>query len=154
MDAAELKRAARPEAVLAALEVNADELVDPIDHHGGPATSVREVDHRGHHIVIRTTYAIEVDGRPFEAHVGVGNDGRVHYHGLPTRDFASMVDLVRKVIDQFPEDFDSVAPPDEGGGGGGHEHGGHGPGTGAPGGGHDHGPGEPAAGPDHGAARR
>ena len=34
----------------------------------GPAVSVRETDHKGHHIVIRTSYEIRVDGRPVMGH--------------------------------------------------------------------------------------
>jgi hypothetical protein len=63
------------------------------------------VTYKGHEIVIRTTYEITVDGRPFAADVIVDNSGRVHCHGLPTRDFTSTVSLVKKAIDFFPEDF-------------------------------------------------
>lgn len=47
------------------------------------ADSVREADYRGRHIVIRTTYRIEVGGKPVTGHMGVGNDRRVHYHPVP-----------------------------------------------------------------------
>lgn len=81
--------------------------------HGGPEThaapgahdnghgmvSVREAMHRGKHIVVKTTYEITIDGEPLAEHVGVANDGSVHYHGLPNYAFRSMIDLVRKVID-------------------------------------------------------
>ena len=81
--------------------------------HGGdngdhPMGSVREAIHRGKHIVVKTHYEITVDGEPLGAHLGVSDDGSVHYHGLPNYAFASMMDLVRKVIDasgvELPED--------------------------------------------------
>ncbi len=71
--------------------------------------TVREDDYRGHHIVIRTTYRIEVDRRPVTGHLGVTNDGRVHYHAVPNLSFASAVDLVRRLIDTFPDEFERGA---------------------------------------------
>jgi hypothetical protein len=76
----------------------------PHDGHGG-STSVRQATYRGHQIVIRTSYRIEVDGRPIDGHLAVTNDGRVHYHAIPNYRFASAVDLVRQLIDTFPDDF-------------------------------------------------
>lgn len=67
--------------------------------------TVREADYKGHHIVIRTTYEIEVDGVPVTGHMGVADDGRVHYHPVPNTSFASAVDLVKRLIDVFPNDF-------------------------------------------------
>ncbi len=101
----------------------------PHSHHEGAqpqAVSVRTLSYRGHEVVIRTKYEIEVDGRPFSPQITVDMGGRVHYHGLPTRDFASMVDLVRKAIDTFPADFQPGAWGEPGGhhhpGGGGESH--------------------------------
>lgn len=122
---------AAPEQIVAAVaeQVAAAGGSLPHTHHEGEhpqAVSVRTVTHRGHHIVIRTRYEIEVDGRPFSPLVTVDLGGRVHYHGLPTRDFASMVDLVNKAIDTFPADFahnaSSGQPSDQhpAGGSGGH----------------------------------
>jgi hypothetical protein len=67
--------------------------------------STREADYKGHHIVIRTTYQIEVDGKSVTGHMGVTNDGRVHYHPIPNISFASALDMVRELIDVFPDDF-------------------------------------------------
>ena len=76
--------------------------------HAHKATeSLREADYRGHHIVVRTTYRIEVDGVPLMGHMGVTDDGRVHYHPVPNASFASAVDLVKQLIDVFPDDFTS-----------------------------------------------
>lgn len=82
--------------------------VDPHDGHGGhagPLVSIREAEHKGHRITIRTEYTIEVDGEPLQGHFSVGTDGNVHYHSLPNYEFASAVDLVKKLIDAFPRDF-------------------------------------------------
>ena len=83
------------------------------DHgHGSPMESTREATYRGHQIVIRTTYRIEVDGRSIEGHLGVTNDGQVHYHAVPNLSFASAVDLVKQLIDTFPEDFQAATDTD------------------------------------------
>ncbi len=83
------------------------------DHVDHPMASVRKAMHRGKHIVVETHYKITIDEKPFGAHLGVANDGNVHYHGLPNYAFASMMDLVRKVIDaseaELPEDQISQA---------------------------------------------
>jgi len=84
-------------------------------HRMKMAESVREADYDGHHIVIRTTYQITVDGKPVTGHMDVGNDGRVHYHPVPNMSFASAVDLVKQLIDVFPDDFADGAPAPSGG---------------------------------------
>jgi hypothetical protein len=71
----------------------------------GKMESVREADYRGHHIVVRTHYQVEVDGTMLMGHMGVTNDGQVHYHPVPHMSFASAVDLVKRLIDIFPDDF-------------------------------------------------
>jgi hypothetical protein len=82
------------------------------DHgHGMPMESTREATYDGHHIVIRTTYHIEVDGMPIEGHLGVTDDGQVHYHAVPNLSFASALDLVKLLIDTFPEDFEAETEP-------------------------------------------
>jgi len=84
--------------------------VSPGDgHHGHSMGSVREAVHHGKHIVIRTTYEITVDGEKLNAHLGVSDNGAVHYHGLPNYAFTSMMELVRKVIDAS----DAELPVDE-----------------------------------------
>jgi len=77
--------------------------------HGG-AVSVRETDYRGHHIVVRTTYEVEVDGMPIMGHMGVTADGQVHYHPVPNIAYASALDLVKALIDIFPDDFAKKKP--------------------------------------------
>ena len=95
--------------------------------------SVREIDYKGHHVVVKTTYDVTIDGKPFQADLGVTNGGDVHYHGMPNVAFASALDLVKAVIDTFPNEFGKG----KGGGGGDHtdhDHEDHDHGA------HDHGP--------------
>jgi len=77
--------------------------------HPGGAETVREDEYRGHRILIRTRYKIEVDGRPLTGHLGVTNDGRVHYHAVPNLSFPSAVAMVRRLIEAFPDDFPEPA---------------------------------------------
>ena len=85
--------------------------------HAGPIETVRESTYRGHRIVVRTTYSITVDDMPVEGHLGVTNDGQVHYHAIPNLGFASAIELVEQLIDAFPDDFEDApghgddAPP-------------------------------------------
>jgi hypothetical protein len=95
---------ARPAAYLP--HVKASRPPEGAHTHPGPVETVREHDYDGHRIVVRTTYQIEVDGRPVSGHLGVANDGRVHYHPVPNLSYASAVDLVKSLIDTFPEDFE------------------------------------------------
>ena len=62
--------------------------------HGDGIETVREDDYKGHHIVVRTRYEIEVDDRPVTGHMGVTNDGRVHYHAVPNLSFPSAIAMV------------------------------------------------------------
>ena len=106
MERGELAAAVEREALEATLAAKVDELEAAAHEHGkGGLASVRRAEHAGHQIVVRTTYEITIDGEPFDVHMNLDNAGRVHYHGLPTRDFASVIDLVAKVIDQFPGEF-------------------------------------------------
>lgn len=73
--------------------------------HGSGHESVRTGEHNGHQFEIRTTYQILVDGQELAAHFGVSQDGTTHYHGLPNYQRSSAVDLVKDIIEQFPEDF-------------------------------------------------
>jgi hypothetical protein len=104
----ELVRAAAPDR----LSTYLTEQPNPMHHHhGGPVESVREADHEGHHIVIRTAYTIEVDGRPIEVPLGVDNDGHVHCHSLPNYQFLSAINMVKQLISSFPKDFPRPGSP-------------------------------------------
>jgi hypothetical protein len=72
---------------------------------GHGISSVRDADYKGHHITIETTYRVKIDGKPFMGALGVSNAGTVHYHGMPNTSFASALDLIRCVIDVFPDEF-------------------------------------------------
>ena len=113
MELEDLAQAAQPDAVVGRLAEQRSELTEPGHEHMSSMESVREATYRGHHIAIRTTYRIEVDGRPILGHMGVTNDGQVHYHPIPNLGFASAVELVKQLIDTFPEDFEAGAAPAE-----------------------------------------
>ena len=95
---------------------NAPRVKTALRHRHTMTPSVREAEYKGHYITVRTTYDIRVDGRPVTGHLEVTNDGHVHYHPVPNLSFASAVDLVKQLIDVFPDDFNGHAP-----GGDGHE---------------------------------
>ena len=78
-------------------------------HHQHGGESVRTADYKGHHIIVRTTYDITVDGKPVTGHIALTNDGRLHYHPVPNASFDSAIDLVKNLIDVFPEDFTASA---------------------------------------------
>jgi len=90
----------------------------------GRIETVREDDHEGHHIVVRTSYEIEVDGKPLDVPLGVDNDGNLHSHALPNYQFQSAIGLVKLLIDAFPGDFSPK--PGSGGQGSGEAGGGQG----------------------------
>jgi hypothetical protein len=74
--------------------------------HGEQAMeSVRRAEHKGHSIVVRTRYQIEVDRKSVASPIMVDDHGRVACHALPNYSFLSALDLVRQLIDTFPEDF-------------------------------------------------
>jgi hypothetical protein len=96
---------------------------------------VREDEYQGHKIVVKTTYEITIDGQALALHLSVGNDGSVHCHSLPNYVSGSMIDVMRRMIDVYPDDF----PPSGAGGGtsggvGAEGHGRHGGHATAPGG--------------------
>ena len=104
MEIKKLTDAAKPEA----LARYVTDLPQPHQHeHGGDGSidTVREDDYAGHHLVIRTTYIIEVDGKVLWVPLALGNDGQLHCHSLPNYQFASAVDMVKRLIDSFPDDF-------------------------------------------------
>jgi hypothetical protein len=92
-------------------------------HEHAPAETIRTVDYQGHRIVIGTTYRIEVDGRRVGGHFVVTDEGQVQCHALPNYTFSSAVDMVKAMVDVFPEDFSGTPGPGE------HEHGSHGGGA-------------------------
>jgi hypothetical protein len=75
-------------------------------HHEGGQEIVREDDYKGHHVLVKTMYHITVDGQEVTGHIMLTNEGQVQYHGLPNHSFDSTIELVRALIDNFPEDFE------------------------------------------------
>lgn len=134
MDPEKLKGGAQPE-VLARYVAS----IPQMEHHptGGVVETVREADHAGRHIVIRTTYRIEVDGRPFEGSLTLDNEGRLYCHSLPNYQFGSAVEMMKRMIEAYPEEFPQGGDPGSGPSGQGPGHGGHGPSHGGEHG-HDH----------------
>lgn len=92
--------------------------------HAGPSESVRTDDYSGHKIVVKSTYDVSIDGTPLPLHLSVANDGTVHCHSLPNYTSGSLMDVLRRLIDAFPNDFPPGGP--KGGGAGGTPGGGHG----------------------------
>lgn len=74
-------------------------------HTGHEATSVRELTHKGHTVRIITTYRVEVDGKPAGMHLSVDEDGQVYTHATPFVTYASAVDLMKEVMDVYPDAF-------------------------------------------------
>jgi hypothetical protein len=102
MDREELSKAVTPQEMAAAILENKDDLaLLHRTHHRGP--SVREDTYQGHRIRVVTSYDITVDGKPVTGHVFISNEGTVHYHAIPNQEFASMVDMVKSIIDLSPE---------------------------------------------------
>lgn len=99
---------ARPENLVAS--VRRALAKPPPEHHRdhGPLVSIREAEHDGHTIRIRTEYTIEVDGKPLHGHLAVTDDGQIHYHAVPNYSFASAIDLVKRLIDEYPEEFEKT----------------------------------------------
>jgi hypothetical protein len=117
----DLQRVTEPDEFLPHVAEAAAEPMPMQGGHEGMLETVREAHYEGRHIVVRTSYEIRVDGKPVTGHLGVSNDGRVHYHPVPNQSFESAIDLVKRVIDTFPDEF----PPGgrgDGDEGGGHEH--------------------------------
>lgn len=99
------------ESIAAYVKSNAARARKAQQMNHGDGTITREADYKGHHIVVRTRYEIEVDGMPLMGHMGVNDAGSVHFHPIPNLTFASALDMVRKIIDVFPADFAPGAKP-------------------------------------------
>ena len=78
-------------------------------HGKGGQEIIRQDDYKGHHVIVKTTYNITIDGQVVTGHIMLTNLGQVQYHGLPNHSFDSAVELARALIDNFPEDFEKKA---------------------------------------------
>ena len=104
-----------PQSIASYVKTNAAQakIAQHMHGHEHEASMVtRETDYKGHHIVVRTKYEVEVDGKPLVGHLGVNDAGSVHYHPIPNMSFNSALDMIKKVIDVFPDDFASNGPRD------------------------------------------
>lgn len=94
------------QSIAAYVKANAARVRKAQQMHHEESVVMRETDYKGHHIVVRTTYEVEIDGRRLMGHVGVNDAGSVHYHPVPNMSFASALDMVKTIIDVFPGDFE------------------------------------------------
>ena len=101
-----------PKSIAAYVKSNAARARKAQQMHHGESVVTREADYKGHHFVVRTKYEVEIDGKPLMGHMGVTDSGLVHYHPVPNLSFASALDMVRKIIDVFPDEFGPGAKPD------------------------------------------
>jgi hypothetical protein len=94
-----------------------------IEHRMGGAheKSVRTFIHKGHEISITTMYQVKIDGRMVHLPLLVSQDGHVQSHAAPNYSQSSAVDMVKTLIDLFPEDFKKKPRARRAGG----QHGGH-----------------------------
>jgi hypothetical protein len=99
------------------------DLIGPEAPHKHRLRGVRCAEYRGHEIEIVTTYEISIDGTPVHFHASVGDDGMLRCHEAPYAAVPSAIDLVKHLMDLYPDAFHGA---------------GHGP-TDTPGDGHDHG---------------
>lgn len=83
------------------------------DHPNGQFTSVREINYKNHKIVVKTSYEIEVDGKAMNSQIYVDNNGKVSSHVMPNYSFTSTIDLIKKIIDKFPDNFTKEAKNQE-----------------------------------------
>ena len=110
MDLKKLAKSATPKR-LAGYLAGLPELTHQGHGRKGPIETVRQEEHNGHRIVIRTSYDVQVDGARVQLPLSVDNKGQVHCHSLPNYQFASAVDMIKTLIDNFPEDFAAQKKP-------------------------------------------
>jgi|SRR5215467_10680771 len=120
MDLKKLAKSATPKRLARYLS-GLPELMQHGHGRKGAVETVRQEEHDGHRIVIRTRYDVEVDGAKIPLALSVDNKGQVHCHSLPNYQFASAVDMIKTLIDNFPEDFAAQKRPQRRSG----SHGGH-----------------------------
>jgi hypothetical protein len=87
------------------VKTNAAQVRKAQQMHHRESVITRETDYKGHHILVRTRYEVEIDGKPMMGHIGVNDEGLVHFHPIPNLRFDSALDMVKKIIDVFPDDF-------------------------------------------------
>ena len=93
-----------------------------IKHGTMRSKSVRTFSHKGHEISITTMYQVKIDGRVVHLPLMVSDDGHVQSHAIPNYSLSSAVDIVKTIVDLFPEDFEKTKSRGRRAGG---QHGGH-----------------------------
>lgn len=83
---------------------------DHTGHHHSTESS-REAIYKNHKLTILTTYKITVDGKELKIPLGIDNDGILHCHALPNYQFASAIEMLKNLIDQYPDDFEIKRKP-------------------------------------------
>ena len=94
-----------------------------IKHRMGGAheKSVRTFTYKGHAISITTMYQVRIDRRMVHLPLLVSQDGQVQSHAAPNYSQSSAVEMVKTLMDLFPEDFEKKQRTRRAGG----QHGGH-----------------------------
>ncbi len=72
-------------------------------NHDHPLTSIRKLSHRGHEVVIVTTYEITIDGKTMQTHAMVDSEGKLWCHAIPYTSFSSATEMVRSIIDRYSD---------------------------------------------------
>ena len=73
----------------------------------GKTTSTRAGQYKGHTIQIQTTYEIKIDGKEYNGHIRVNDEGHVHSHSIPYMNYGSTMDFVKCLIDLHPDTYSS-----------------------------------------------
>ena len=105
MEKKELTKAAIPKNLGGYLAKQAAKSATKDDHMKNMMNSTRMVMHHGHSIAVETMYVVKVDGKKTNISLMVGDDGQVHCHAIPNYQFDSALDMVKVIVDQFPDDF-------------------------------------------------
>lgn len=79
-------------------------------------SSIREAHFKGKHIKVKTTYVIEIDGKHVVVHARVDNQGKVHCHTTPYEPYDSVIDLIKMLLDKFPDSLPVDDKDDHNGG--------------------------------------
>lgn len=84
-------------------------LLAGIDHEGQhDGTLVRETEYGGHTVRVETQYKILVDGKLLQPQLILNSMGQVMTHAMPYEQFSSVIDLICRLIDRFPDEFENI----------------------------------------------
>jgi hypothetical protein len=56
--------------------------------------------------VLETIYRVTIDGKKYDLGLLADDQGNVHCHSLPNYQLQSALDMVRAIVEQFPDDFE------------------------------------------------